>query len=99
LAALALSTPASGALALRTVASAEVSVEVSMEAGADSIAQGIHGRSTGAGLRHLCYRRTVSPLNHYRRRARGGSLDLPLECNWLRAMVPVDPGLDSRRKK
>jgi len=37
LAALALSTPASGALALRTPASAEVSVEVSMEAGADSI--------------------------------------------------------------
>ena len=70
-----------------------------MEAGADSIAQGIHGKSTGAGLRHLCYRRTVSPLNHYRRRARGGSLDLPLECNWLRAMVPVDSGLDSRRKK
>jgi len=71
-----------------------------MEAGADSIAQGIHGRSTGAGSRHLCYRRTVSPLNHCRRRARGGgSLDLPLECNWLRAMVPVDPGLDSRGKK
>jgi hypothetical protein len=62
--------------------------------------QGIHGRSTGAGSRQLCYRRTISPLNHYRRRMRGGgSLDLPLECNWLRAMVPVHPGLDSRGKK
>jgi hypothetical protein len=41
-------------------------------------------------------------LNPYRRRARGGgSLDLPLplERNWLRAMVPMDPGLDSRGKK
>ena len=29
----------------------------------------------------------------------GGTLDLSLECNWLRAIVPVEPALDSRGKK